>query len=172
MTSPDRTRSIGRRRLLALLGAGVPAVLAGCTGRPAGETDYGERHTVGDLPTPAGGNASEATEAAAARARAELADDAYAVGLAALTLRSHELVVKDDYRGVVLEGIVENTGQTQIEYVEVRTRLYDADGNQLGRYLDSTADLAAGGTWSYDVVVLEDPADVHAYDVAVLGARG
>ena len=165
-------QSMNRRRVLALCGASVSAALSGCAGQNSEEVEYGNRETVGDLPTPEDGNASNASKALAAAARAEQVDDSYAVALDSLALRDHELVVKDDYRGVVIEGTVENTGEERIEYVEVRARVYNTDGDQLGRYLDSTSDLAAGSTWSFDVIVLEDPGDVGSYDIAVAGSLG
>lgn len=168
----ENTQSPSRRRVLALLGASVPAVLAGCGGRNSPEVEYEDGGTIGNLSTPEDGNASNASQAIAAEARAELADDNYAVELAALELRDHEVVVKDDYRSVVVEGTVENTGEERIEHVEVRTRVYDIGGNHLGRYLDSTSDLAAGSTWSFDIIVLEDPGAVSSYDIAVLGSLG
>lgn len=166
------TQLMSRRRVLALFGASVPTVLAGCGGRSGEEVEYMDGETVGDLPTPADGNVSNASKARAAAARAERVDDSYAVALDVLALRDHELVVKDDYRGVVIEGIVENTGEERVEYVEVRARIYDTDGNQLGRYLDSSHDLAAGSTWSFDIIVLEDPENIGSYDIAVLGVYG
>ncbi len=125
---------------------------------------------MGNLSTPANGSTAEA--AAAAGVRAETSGNEYAAVLAALALREDDLVVKDDYRGAVVEGVVENTGRERIEHVEVRTRVYDEGGAHLGRYLDSTDDLAAGTTWRFGAVVLEDPGDIGAYDVAVLGVLG
>lgn len=170
--SGESTQSLSRRQVLALLGTSAPAILAGCGSRNSPEVEYEDGGTVGNLSTPEDGNASNASQAIAAEARAELADDNYAVELAALELRDHEVVVKDDYRSVVVEGTIENTGEERIEYVEVRTRIYDTDGNHLGRYLDSTSDLAANSMWSFDIIVLEDPSDVGSYDIAVLGALG
>lgn len=168
---PSDRRTTSRRRVLAMLGAGAPAVLAGCTGQDSEEVEYQEGGTV-DLPTPAAGNGTNASEALAANEYAEVNGNQYAVELAALELRDHELVVKDDYRGVVVEGTATNTGEESIEHVEVRVRIYDIDGNHLGRYLDSTGDLAAGSTWSFDVIVLEDPGNIGSYEIAVLGAYG
>ena len=162
---PAESARSTRRRFLALAGAGVSTALAGCGGR-ADTAEYEAGGTV-DLPPKNGSNASAASAAAA---RAELEGDGYAVPLDDLALRSHELVVEDDYRGVVIRGTVANTGGERLELAEVRARVYDADGEPLGRYLDSTHDLAAGTTWSFGIIVLEEPSDVGSYDIAVLGS--
>lgn len=172
MTRPPETESrrFSRRQVLALLGASGSVGLAGC-GSGSGDVRYGDERDV-DLPTTADTNASNASAASAAAARAQLEGDTYAVQLDALALRDHGMVVRDDYRGAVVRGSIENTGRQRIELVEVRARVYDSDGEQLGRYLDSTHDLAAGSTWSFEAIVLEDPADIASYDVAVLGSLG
>ncbi len=166
----DDRRPLSRRRILALLGTSASVGLAGCT-TGSGNVAYGDRRTV-DLPTTTGANASNASAASAAAARAQLDGDSYAVALDVLTLRNHEMVVKDDYRGAVVQGTIENTGHQRVEVVEVRARVYTSDGAQLGRYLDSTHDLAPGGTWDFEVIVLEDPTDIDSYDIAVLGSLG
>lgn len=171
-STEDITKETSRRHVLTLLGTSLSATLTGCGSRNSEEVEYENGGTVGDLPTAADGNASNASEAIAAAARAEQADDSYAVALNALKLRDHELIVQADYRGIVIEGTVENVGEERVEYVEVRARVYNTDGNQLDRYLDSTSDLAADSTWSFDIIVLEDPANVESYDIAVLGALG
>ena len=168
-SSIDGGRPLSRRRVLTLLGASASVGLAGCS-TGSGNVAYGDRRTV-DLPT-TGANASNASAASAAAARAQLDGDTYAISLDALTLRNHEMVVKDDYRGAVVQGTVENTGHQRVNVVEVRARVYTSNGSQLGRYLDSTHDLAPGGTWDFEAIVLEDPADIGSYDVAVLGSLG
>ena len=162
---PEDPAHSTRRRFLVLAGTGVSTALAGCSGRP----DTAEYESSGTVDPPSK-DEPNASAASAAAARAELDGHDYAVPLDTLALRDHELDVKDDYRGVVIQGSVENTGQQRLELVEVRARVYNTDGEHLGQYLDSTHDLAAGATWSFDVIVLETPSDVGSYDVAVLGS--
>ncbi|EMA46944.1 FxLYD domain-containing protein [Halococcus saccharolyticus] len=169
-TAPD-TKPIDRRRALSLLGSGLAVAVVGCSGRSTQSIEYEENATVGDLPTPAA-NASDPSVAIAASARAERHGDSYAADLDALSLRSHEPGVTDDYRGLVIEGIVENTGSVTVRRAEVRARVFDTDGAQLGVYLDSTSDLTAGTRWRFDVVVLEDPETVGSYDIVALGSLG
>lgn len=164
-------RPASRRQVLALLGGSIPVTVAGCSSR-SGKIEYGNRSTVNDLPTPEEDNVSNASEAIAAKAYAQLDGDNYAIPLQGLELREHDIVVRDSYKGVVIQGVVANTRRQQLEVIEVRARIYDTDGNQLGRYLDSTQDLAAGSTWSFDIIVLEDPSDIGSYDIAVVGSVG
>ena len=81
-----------------------------------------------------------------------------------LVIEEHEYS-EDEFSGSV-EGIVENTTDEQKDYVEVRVRAYDADGNQLDNYLDNTTDLQAGGTWAFEVMIL-DYEDMEEYDIQV-----
>lgn len=165
--STDETpRSTSRRRILALTGAGLATALAGCGDQDNEEADF-EEGTVDDLPDT---GPPEPEEATAAEARAQQEGDEFAIELDALELREHEPVVEDDYRGLTIQGTVENTGDERVDSLEVHARVYDAEGNQLGRYLDSTHDLDGGATWSFTIVVLENPADVDAYDIAALGS--
>ena len=163
-------RSFSRRRVLGLLGTSVSLGLAGCSSGNK-NVHYRDRQEV-NLPTTTGANPSNASAASAAAARAQRESDSYAVELEALELQSHEMIVRDDYRGAMVQGSVENTGQQPIELIEVRTRVYNNDGHQLGRYLDSTHDVAAGATWEFGIIVLDSPSDIAAYDMAVLGSLG
>ena len=172
MNRPTKTghRSLSRRRVLGLLGAGVSFGVAGCS-VGNGNANYQEREDV-DLSTTTGANTSNSSAANAAAARAQLESDSYAVELDALELRDHEMSVRDDYRGAVVQGSVENTSRQSVKLIEVRARVYDSDGDQLGRYLDSTYDVAAGSTWEFEIIVLESPSDIASYDIAVLGSLG
>jgi len=89
-----------------------------------------------------------------------------------LTLRSHDVTVKNDHRGLLIEGVVENTGAVPVSHAEVRTRVFGTEGSQLGVYLDSTSDLPAGTAWRFDVIVLEKPENVGSYDIVALGSLG
>ena len=170
-TTDTATEPVSRRRALALLGGGLTAAVAGCSTQSTGAVEYEESATVDDLP-PSEVNASDPSVASAASARAELDGNSYAADLDALSLRSHEPGVTDDYRGLVIEGIVENVGSVTVERAEVRARVFDTGGARLGVYLDSTSDLTAGTQWRFDVVVLEDPTTVGAYDIVALGSLG
>lgn len=81
-----------------------------------------------------------------------------------MVIQEHEFV-EDDYSGAV-EGIVENMTDEVKDYVQVQVRAYDADGNQLDSYLDNTTDLQAGGTWKFEVPIL-DYEEMEEYDIAV-----
>ncbi|WP_049922437.1 FxLYD domain-containing protein [Halopiger djelfimassiliensis] len=164
-----RSRSPSRRYVLASLGTAIGAVAAGCigTGGLDGEPRY-EDGTVGERNASNVSNRS-ATEMATAEALAEREPSDAVTPLETLSLTDHEFVVEDGYLGSTVQGHVENTGSDRIQLVEVRTRVYDAAGNALGRYLASIGDLEGGETWAFQVIVLESPADVADYDITVLG---
>lgn len=176
MTGPthEPTRRIGRRRALGLIGTGLVSAFAGCNARggsQSGDANYQEGTTGDDEPS-GNGSSPNASEATAAEARAETQPSDYAIELDALELRDHELVVQDNYKGVTIQGFVEHTGNERLELAEVRTRIYDADGNRIGLYLDSTNALDPGSTWNFEIIVLESPGDVDSYDIAAVGSLG
>ena len=151
-----------RRRLLAAVGSAAAATVGGCLGTDD-EPRY-ERRAVN-----ASGDPRSAEEMLAAEALAQTTSDASARRLGALALDAHEFVGEGAFGGPVVSGTATNDGSDRLQYVEVRVRIYDGSGAQLGRYLDSTGDLDAGGTWEFEVVLLASAADVAAYDIALLG---
>lgn len=162
MTPWKAGRARSRRGLLATLGGAIGAALAGCLdGR---DPDYEE----GDVPD-VDGEARTAEEMTAAEAIAEQEVREGVSPIGDLVVTDHEFVLEDGHEGATVQGIVENGRDERIDLVEVRVRAYDADGDHLGRYLDRTGDLDGGERWAFTVVVLESPADVASYDVAVLG---
>jgi hypothetical protein len=86
-----------------------------------------------------------------------------------LELVSHEFVFVGGYAGSTVQGIVQNTGDDRTELAEVRVRVYNDRQELLGLYLASTSNLAAGETWSFQVIILESPDVIADYDIAVLG---
>ncbi|WP_290819525.1 FxLYD domain-containing protein [Halovivax sp.] len=162
MRSSEAGRDRDRRRFLAAAGAVLGASLAGCVdGR---EPDY----EPGDVPD-VDGEPRTAEEMAAAEAIAERDVREGVSPLDDLAVSDHEFVLEDGYEGATVRGTVSNDGDDRIELVEVRVRVYDENGDQLGRYLDRTGDLGAGERWAFAVVLLEAPDDIAEYDVAVLG---
>ncbi|WP_266082627.1 FxLYD domain-containing protein [Haladaptatus caseinilyticus] len=89
-----------------------------------------------------------------------------------LKLDSHEFVIKDSYKGPTVQGTAINTGKNSLSYAEVRVRVYDDTGAQLGLYLDSTNDLSAGITWQFEVVLLTSASKIASYDIALVGIPG
>ncbi len=154
-----------RRRFLALAGTGVAAGLVGCTG------DNGSGPTYQDGDVNVSDNASDrnTSETSAATASAETTVDPNVSSMEALEIERHEFSYEGGYTGSTVQGVVENTGTSRLSTVEVRVRVYNDDGEQLGRYVDSTGDLAGGSTWSFQVILLESPSDIASYDITVLG---
>lgn len=154
-----------RRRFLTLCGGGATAVLGGCTGA-RDEPSY-RRGEVNQT----GGEPRTAEQMVAAESLAITEANANAGPLDSLALEDHEFVVADGYKGPTVRGTVSNTGAESVTLAEVRVRVYDTDGVQLGRYLDRTGDISAGTTWRFEAVLLDSVADIASYDVAVLGIR-
>ena len=159
----DRSKRPSRRSLLASLGAGAAALVAGCAAT-SDDPAY-ERRTVD-----ASGNGSRSpAEMVAAEALAQQTANDSASDLDSLSLVEHEFVLEDGYKGPTVQGVVENGGDDAVNYVEVRVRVYDDSGAQLGRYLASTGDLPADTRWRFEAVLLASAADIAAYDAAVFG---
>lgn len=157
-----RANRTTRRRFLASLGAGATA-LGGCIGA-SGEPKY----ESGEV-NASGGEPRSAAEMAAAEALAQQETNDNASPIDPLSLESHEFVVEDDYKGPTVQGTVRNTGENPVTFAEVRVRVYDDTGAQLGRYLATTGDLAAGAAWKFTVILLASVSDIADYDIAVLG---
>ena len=157
-----------RRRVLAALGVGSAAALAGCTGDGGpgigGDPEY-ETGEIGEVD----GEPRTENELVAAEALAEQEIDEGVTPLEEAALTDHEFVFEDDYRGSTVQGTVENTGDDRIELTEVRVRVYNDDGEQIGRYLTSTGDVDGGVTWEFQVIILEPPEDLAEYDITALG---
>ncbi|AXR79458.1 FxLYD domain-containing protein [Natrarchaeobaculum sulfurireducens] len=153
-----------RRRVLAGVGVGASVALAGCNGVLGQNAPSYEEGTV-DVD----GEPRSADEMAAAEALADQEIDDGMTPLNSLSLEDHEFVFEDDFRGATVQGTIANDGDDRIQSAEVRTRIYDPDGDQLGRYLDFTGDLESGSTWAFEVVLLESPDEIGGYDVAALG---
>ncbi|TYT63867.1 FxLYD domain-containing protein [Natrialba swarupiae] len=162
MTSRHRST---RRRLLSVLGSGAAVAVAGCNGLDEGANPAYEDGGVVDV----AGDDRSAEEMTTAEALARQESHGSATSLESLSLVDHEFVLEDDFRGSTVQGTVENVGDDRVQVVEVRARVYDDAGDQLGQYLDTIGDVDAGDRWAFEVILLESPADVGRYDVAVLG---
>lgn len=152
-----------RRRVLEAIGATLSVGIAGCLG--SGEPTY-EYRTV---EPPVDAEPRTPTELTAAAQIATTETHNGVTTTAAVDLTDHEFVFESGYLGSTVQGTVVNRSSNRIELVEVRVRVYNSDDQLLGRYVDSVADLDAGETWSYTVLVLKSPSDIAAYDITALG---
>lgn len=152
-----------RRRVIAGLGAGIAVGLAGCNG--SGRTPSYEDGTVEG----ANGTGRNASEMSAAEAVAQREVNENLSTLAGITVEDHEFVLEDGYKGATVQGTLTNTGSDRLESVEVRVRVYNDAGRQLGRYVASTGDLSSGSSWAFTVILLAAPDDIADYDLAALG---
>lgn len=165
MTANDRDRR-SRRRVLASLGGAGALLVAGCLGDGVDGTP---RYEDGEIPENVSGESRNTSEASAASALAQVEPTTTTTALDDLSIVDHEFVYEGGYLGSTVQGVVENTGPDRIQVAEVRVRVYDDAGTQLGQYLDSTGDLDPGETWAFQVVVLEPPGSLADYDISVLG---
>lgn len=55
-------------------------------------------------------------------------------------------------------GKIKNNTDKEYSYVQVEISLYDGEGNQVGSTLDNVNNLAAGGTWKFKAIIIEDSA--------------
>lgn len=156
--------SVGRRRVLSLLGTAGAVGLAGC-----GTADSEPTYEEGEADPPADAEERTPEEMTAAEGLAEQGAREDAAPLDSLSLVEHEFVFEEGFQGSTVQGTVENEGDGRIEMAEARVRVYDEEGAMLGRYLDSVGDLDGGGSWGFSVVLLESPEDVAEYDIAVVG---
>lgn len=154
---------VTRRRFLISCGGAVTAALSGCTGAND-EPTYRKREVNQNDSEPRSAEQMVAAEALATTTVNRSADP-----LDSLVLESHEFVVEDGYKGPTVQGTVSNTADRSLEFAEVRVRVYDADGAQLGQYLATIRDLGSDSRWRFEVIVLSSASDVAAYDIAVVG---
>ncbi len=159
----DRSKGVSRRRFLASVGVGTTVVLGGCA-RTSNKPGYESRsvnETAGDPRT--------ANEMVAAEALAQQDANESASPLSSLELGNHQFVVKKGYKGPTVQGTASNTGNGLLTFAEVRVRVYDDTGAQIGRYLDTTGDLTAGATWRFEVILLASAKEIAKYDIALVG---
>lgn len=162
----NRRERAGRRRFLSLVGASAAAGIAGCLGS---ETSSEPSYESGDVPDEIDGEERTTEEVTAAEAMAGRTPQEDLAPLSNLDLVDHEFAFEGGYAGSTVQGIAENTGDGRINAAEVRVRVYNDAGELLGLYLDSVSDLEGGSAWSFQVILLEAPADIADYEIAAVG---
>ena len=158
--------SDGRSRRAVLAGAGslLAGGLAGCL--DDGNQPQYERRTI---EVPAAAEPRTPAEATAAAQQATTASSSAVVPTTTVELTDHAFVFESGYLGATVQGTVRNRAESRIEGCEVRVRVYDRGDRLLGYYFDRVEGLGAGRSWTFTVIVLESPADLGAYEIAVLG---
>ena len=68
-------------------------------------------------------------------------------------LRLDEAAIRGEPGDKVLVGQVTNTTPTTFSEVGIRFRLLDGSGTQMGTVSETTHDLAAQGTWKFEIDV-------------------
>ena len=150
--------------MLGAIGGALTAGIAGCLGDSGGPS-Y-ERRTI-DVPEDA--EPRTPTELIAASQQATTESNTAVGPTSAVDLTDHAFVFEPGYLGATVQGTVRNRAESRIDDCEVRVRVYDGDGRLLGHYFDRAEGLGAGTAWGFTVILLESPADLAAYEIAVLG---
>ncbi len=166
-STPMTPSTLSRRRLLATFGVGSAAALAGCNdGGPGidGNPEY-QGGNIGEID----GEPRTEDELVAADSLAQQEISESVTPLEGLSLVDHEFVFEGGYLGSTVQGTVENTSGDRIEFAEVRVRVYNDAGNQIGRYLATTGDFDPDTNWEFQVVILKPPSNLAEYDITVLG---
>lgn len=77
---------------------------------------------------------------------------------------SHELFEKEYSAGV--KGQIKNVSGTELGYVEVKVRFFDAENTRLGESLDNFTELGAGTTANFKAVYLgQDSGKIDHYEL-------
>ncbi len=70
--------------------------------------------------------------------------------------------VRDSYMYKIV-GILKNNTDREISYGQVEFVVFDKSGNQLTTAYANITNWAAGGTWKFEAVTLEEPQDVGSF---------
>lgn len=159
------TERRSRRAALTTVGAAAIASLAGCSGADIGNEPEYEDGEIGEID----GESRTPVEMSAAADAAEVQSTDGVTPLDSIELVDHEFVFEGGYLGSTVQGVVENDGADRVQLAEIRVRIYNENGSQIGQYFDTTGDLSGGDSWSFQVILLKPPADIADYDIAVLG---
>ncbi len=84
-----------------------------------------------------------------------------------LEILSHSMSTTE-FGLLVIKGVAKNVSSSNLSYAEVRVKFYDAAGNLIDTSLDNINDLAAGETWSFEVMYFGmDTENVKSYKIGV-----
>lgn len=153
----------GRRAVLAAAGSLITGGVAGCL-------DEGSRprYDRRSIDVPAAAEPRTPAEATAAAQQATTDSSSAVAPTAAVDLADHAFVFESGSLGATVQGTVRNRAESPSEGCEVRVRVYDRGDRLLGYYFDRVEGLGAGQCWQFTAIVLESPADLGAYEIAVL----
>jgi len=157
-------RRASRRRLLGGVGGVLAVGLAGCT-----DGSGGPEFERGTVELPADAEPRTTAELSVATQQATTEPSNAVAPASAVDLVDHAFVFESGYLGATVQGTVVNRAESRIDSCEVRVRVYNGDSQLLGQYVDRADGLDGGRSWRFTVIVLETPADIGYYDIAVLG---
>lgn len=85
-------------------------------------------------------------------------------GDAAVTVHDHELTT-DATGWAKIEGEAENTSGEEQSYIEIRARLFDADGTRIDDWFDNITDVPDGQRFTFEIVTTTDYENVDDYEL-------
>ncbi|MBP5092790.1 MAG: hypothetical protein J6332_01935 [Abditibacteriota bacterium] len=84
-----------------------------------------------------------------------------------LSLDEHKAYI-DEFGYAYIEGAVKNNTNENYPYAEIEFNFYDDDDAFVGKAIDNTTDLEAGGTWEFKAVSLGDVRSADKYALVIL----
>lgn len=82
----------------------------------------------------------------------------------AIEIVEHE-GTEDEFGALEVKGEIENTGDSPVDYVEVETLVYDADGTRVDEYTDIITDLRAGERATFRAILTVEASEAEEYEV-------
>lgn len=63
---------------------------------------------------------------------------------------------KNEYGNLFIVGKIKNNSGKKVNYLRIEINLYDKEGTQVGKTLDTVSNLEAGDVWSFKAIVIDD----------------
>lgn len=136
-----------RRHYLGVLGT---ALLAGCGSDTDDAPEDSSGGTVGgDQPTDGGGGGTT-TAGGGDQPDVVIVEDSLEAGSTGL---------------VSVVGTARNASDSEISYIEITARLYDADDTRLTESFDNASDVPSGQEFAFEIMTSVEESEVERYEV-------
>lgn len=139
-----------RRTLIAAIAAVTPATLAGCTESEPSDSATGDNN---DGDGNGGGDNNGGSDT-----------DTTASDQAAVEILSHEMTF-DDTLGAAVEGQVENTTDSTLDYMQVKAVFFNGEDTRVGEGMWNATDVSAGTKVQFETVPASVDAEPARYEL-------